>query len=110
MIIFSSRIVVLRAGEDVPRSRRVHLATFRRLLGTLFHHASASALAVRAVSIPMIEPAIIASLVTKTSVPKASTSRFVSAARRAVPISSVASRAEEEHLPAASRPANHEAK
>lgn len=110
MIIFSSRIVVLRDGEDVPRSRRVHIATFRRPFGTVFHHAAAAALAVRTVPIPMIQPPVVASLVPEPSFSQAPTSRFGAASRRAISIASIAPRAEEEELTAASRTANHEPK
>lgn len=101
---------MLRVDEDVPRSRRVHIATFCRLSSTLFHHAAATTLAVRAVPIAVVEAAKLAALVPKTAIPEASTARLVSATRRAVPIAVVASSAQEKDLSAPHRPTNYEAK
>ena len=101
---------MLRVDEDVPRSRRVHIATFCRLSSTLFHHAPATALAVRAVPIAVVEATKLTSLMSKTSVAEASAAGLVSAKFRAVPIAVVASGAQEKDLSARHRPTNHEAK
>ena len=81
MIIFSSRIVLLRVGEVFPHSRRVQIATFFPSYWTLFHHAAAAALAVRTVPIAMIEPPVFGLLMTKTPVAEAAPARFAPAPR-----------------------------
>jgi hypothetical protein len=111
MIIFSSDIVmVLRLGEDIPHSRRVHFATFRPRFWTLFHHAPTTTLAVRAIPISMIEPSVFALLVPKTAVTQRAPSRFAAASRRAIAIAPIAPRAEKEELAASHGRTDHEAK
>jgi hypothetical protein len=110
MIIFSSDMFVLRTGGDVLRSRRVHIATFCRSFGTVFHHAAATALAVRTVPVTMIEPAVLAALMSKSRLAKASPACLASAPRRAVPVTAVATTAEEEHLSTARRTTDDEPK
>jgi len=80
------------------------------VLGTLFHHAAATTLAIGPVPITVVEPTILAALVTKTPLAKTPAPRFGAASHRAVPIAAVAPRAEEEHLPAPQPPADHEPK
>jgi hypothetical protein len=111
MISFNSRIVVLRGhGGALPRSIRVHSATFWRPSWTLFHHAPATTRAVCPVPISVIEPAILAVLMTASAFAQVPLPRITPALRRAVSIAAVASRAEEEQLPAAGKRADDEAK
>jgi len=89
---------VLRSSEDVSRSKRMHIATFCVVFGTVFHHALAAALAVRPISISMIEASVLAPLMAEPALPEASHPRLVATPSGAVPVSSVAAPADEERL------------
>jgi hypothetical protein len=108
---FSSRIALLRValGEGLLHRRRPHDASFRRLLGTLFHHARPATSAVGAVPIAMIESAFGRSLMTAATLAQCAATPLGAAWLRAVPITVVAHRAEEEHLPTLDDRANNEA-
>jgi hypothetical protein len=101
---------VLRTGETLSRSRRVHIATFCRLFSTVFHHAAASTLAIRPVPVPVVEPTAFAPLVPKSAVTQAPATSLAATGRRAVAIAAVATPAQKEDLPAPNRRTNHEAK
>jgi hypothetical protein len=51
----------------LPRRRLAHDASFRHSQATVFHHARTTAGAVRAVAIPVIEPALRRPLMATTS-------------------------------------------
>jgi len=76
----------------------MHIATFCAVFGTVFHHAPAAALAVRAISISMIEPPVLAPLMAQPRVAEAPLPRLLATSRRAVAVSSVAAPADEERL------------
>lgn len=88
----------------------MQIATFWGRSWTLFHHAPASPLAVRAVTVPVIESAMLALLVAEPTVAKRTATCLTAASRGAVPVAAVTPRAEKEHLPAAQRRTDNEAK
>jgi hypothetical protein len=112
ILTFNSRIAHLRValGGDLPRQRRVHDANFRRLLGTLFHHARLPTSAVRAVPVAMIESAFCRPLMTAATLAQRRATSRRAATLRAVPVTVIASGAQEENLATREHSAHHEAK
>jgi hypothetical protein len=77
---------------------------------TLFHHAAATALAIRPIAIAMVEAPVLTALMPAPPLTQRASSGFVPASRGAVPIAAIAARAEEEDLPAPHRSTDNEAK
>jgi hypothetical protein len=112
IVTFSSCIAFLRIAldGDFPRQRCVHDASFRRLSGTLFHHAPPPTSAVRAVPIAMIESTFRRPLMTPPTLALRRATSRRPANLRAVAVTVIASRAQEENLATLGDPANDEAK
>jgi len=102
-------MVVPRLGRCSPGSGRVHRATFWSFVSTVFHHA-APTLAIRAVSISMIQATVFAALVTKTALAETAPSRVRPTLERAIPVATVTPPAKEEDLEAPGRRTDHEPK
>jgi hypothetical protein len=112
IVTLNSRIAFLRIalGGDFPRQRCVHDASFRCLLGTLFHHACLPTSPVRAVPIAMIEPPFRRSLMPPPALAQRPVTSRRAASLRAVTVTVIASRAQEENLPTLDDSTHHEAK
>jgi hypothetical protein len=95
----SSRIG-LRRAEQRLLVRWEERASFRRVLGTLIHHATL--FAVLAVSVAVVEPSLGAALVSSARLSRATSSCRAATALVAVPIAVVAPAAKEEDLAASS--------
>jgi hypothetical protein len=112
ILTFNSPMAFLRIAlrGDLPRPRCVHDASFRRLLGTLFHHARLMTSAVRTVPIAMIESTFDRSLMTATTLAQRRATSRRPATLRAVTVTVIAPRAEEKNLTTRDDSAHHKAK
>lgn len=89
-----------RIERSRHRSRRAHIATSRRFLGTLFHHALAAPRAIDTISISVIETTVFAALMTASTLAKILSTCVITTRARTVPVAMVTPRAEEEDLTA----------
>jgi hypothetical protein len=104
---FIASIVLLPIDGIPSNERREQIATFCTLLRTVIHHALPTPLAVRAISVSMIEPPLLAALMSKTAFAQTLPPRLRATRQRAIAVASVTAPAKKENLATAHPPTDH---